>query len=515
MRCLTRALLILLIAVVSSVGLSQDKPAGVVEFNEFNAKPVDGWDWDDDERLEDLVLQLQQKELTLQALDSRIAKATGRKAGAKMDENMAWRSNLRMDLNAGGPVRWDAFYGRNAENFFYHPVDPNTTYHTTTALQQVTPTSAGGVPGNQGVPAHQRPPQFDYIYRGYEKKQAKAQELARELASKVEEMTSRRRQLEAEVVLLWFKLAFRVIDRDKIPEKPVLRFAVMPKNGNGKDDMERAVALSEATQLLAIALLFNEPRVESEPDKVFRTVGTVIQKQRKKFEDSLIRLGSVVDDSEDKTMPIGQYKFLARKLEDTSKSLSEGYGGWKDGDQADDEPTKFTGLRRVQDSVVRYSKICLALNELVDLMKKEWGMRINTDSTEFVPQWDVAYVARERPVVSATKQEEAEQYSARPKQEEIANRSRAQKPEALRDRLRGKAWQNTNNAVFAWDSQGTFTHNGRLRDWSVVGNNSVAITFGPGHVDTLVFSEDMQTFQQFSTSAPQPDGRPLFTGRRR
>lgn len=485
----------------SASAVPQDKPKGADEFNEFNAKPRDGWVWDEDERLDDLIQQLQEKELALQEVDALSARLIRKRVGSKSAANMAWRSMDRMDLNGGGPIRWDVFYGRNAENFFYHPVDRNTTYHTTTVLQQVQPTSTGSVPGNQGVPTHQRPPQFDYIYRGYERRQTQAQEQARALTNKVAELTSRRRQLESEVVLLWFKLAFRVIDRDKIPEKPVLRFAVMPETGNRKEDVDRAVALNEATQLLAVALLLNEARVKSQPEKAFSTVSDLIKKQRKQFEDSLIRLGTILDESEDRSVPIGQYKFLARRLEDTSKSLTEGYSGWRDGDQADDEPTKFTGLRRVQDSIVRYSKICLALNELVDVMKREWDMRINTDSEEFVPQWDVVYVSHDRRIVPRSKREDA------------TSRPSDQHPQGLHERLKGKTWQNANNAIFAWDSQGIFTHNGLRRNWAVVGKNVITITFGPGHVDTLVFSDDLQTFRQYSTSAPQRSGRPLFTGR--
>jgi len=242
-----RFLLPALLIVASSIALAEDKPKGVEEFNEFNATPLEGWVWDEDERLQDLIEQLQQKELTLQVIDAAIAKATGKRAGAKMAANMAWRSQQRMNLNGGGPIRWDAFYGRNAENFFYHPKDPNTTYHTNTVLQQVGPPAAGGVPGNQGVPAHQRPPQFDYIYRGYDDAQARAREEARELADKVELLKARRRQLEGEVVVLWMKLAFRVIDRDKLPENPNLRFAFKARAAGQANADEQALALTSAS----------------------------------------------------------------------------------------------------------------------------------------------------------------------------------------------------------------------------------------------------------------------------
>jgi hypothetical protein len=389
---MSRPILLLCGLLLSSSVLAQDKPKGVDQFNEFNAKPLEGWVWDEDERLQDLIEQLQEKELILQEIDAKIAKATGKKASSKMAENMAWRSTQRMDLNGGGPIRWDAFYGRNAENFFYHPKDPNTSYHTNTVLQQVAPTSANGVAGNQGVPAHQRPPQFDYIYRGYENAQARAREQARDLANRIDEMKSRRRELEGEVVVLWMKLAFRVIDRDKLPENAALRFSFKPKAAGNDDASEQALALTSATQFLATAMLFNDALVEESPDSAFGDVSKLLKENRKAFEDGFLNLQSLRKEASDKTKPIGQFKFLSRELEDTAKTLSEGYKGWQDGDKNEEESAKFAGLRRIQDGVVRYSKILLALNELAGQMEKAFEVDLNTDSNEFTPRWDVSHV---------------------------------------------------------------------------------------------------------------------------
>lgn len=441
-------LLLALWLIASGTGLAQEKPAGVAEFNDFRAKPLDGWEWDEDERLGDLIAQLREKESSLQALDARIAKAMGKKAGAKMDENMAWRNNNRMDLKGGGPIRWDAFYGRNAEKFFYHPVDANTTYHTNTLLQQTSPTAAAGVPGNQGVPAHQRPPQFDYIYRGWEKEQQRAKEKAEELKGKMDEMVFRRRALEQDVVILWCKLAFRIIDKEKLSEKPLLRWAVIPKSPDAAVDVERAAVLTKATQLLATALLFNDSFVEQDAPKAFSTVDAVIKKSRRQFEDGLLDTETLLDESEDVATAVGKYKRLSRKLEDVSKSLTEGYKGWKEGDSTDDEPAKYASLRRIQDSVVTYSQVLLSLNELVGVMKKQWGTKINTKSTEFAPVWDVAHKPTSLPHTSSP-----DKLSAQGR----GTDSQRQKTESLlglvniqRDSLQGN-WNRQNNGVVVTD----------------------------------------------------------------
>jgi hypothetical protein len=69
----------------------------------------------------------------------------------------------------GRGVLWNEFYGSTTEKFFYHPVDPQTTYHTSTVLRQMGSSQddkvGSGVPASQSLSIHQRPPQFDYIYR--------------------------------------------------------------------------------------------------------------------------------------------------------------------------------------------------------------------------------------------------------------------------------------------------------------------------------------------------------------
>jgi hypothetical protein len=376
---------------MTSTTTASDKVAELPTFADFADKPREGWEWEKDDRLEDLIAQLREKESALEALDLRLAKETGRKRSAKMKGDMAWRNNQRMDLNGGGPIRWDAFYGRNAEKFFYHPTDRNTTYHTTTLLQQVAPMPAGDLPGNQGVPAHQLPPQFDYIYRGWDKEQERAEKEAEKLQGKVNDMESRRRDLEREVVVLWFKIALRVVDRDKLPEKPILCRAATPKSTDPKD-LERANAITDASQLLATAFLLSDSFVENDMEKALTTVDELIDGRRKRFWDNLSQMDSLSADAEDITTVIGKYKRLTRMLDDVSKSMAEGYRGWQKGDQADDEETKYRSLRRVQDSAVTYSQILLALHELLNQMRVEWGAGINVKGDKYVPVWDVTYV---------------------------------------------------------------------------------------------------------------------------
>src|SRR5436305_11922651 len=115
-----------------------------------------------------------------------------------------------MDRKGGRHMKWTEFYRRTAETFLYHPVDASTTYHTTTVLTQQAPQattkSTDGVPSYQGVPPHQRPPQFDYIYRANREAQQRAEKEAVDLGSKIDTLRARRASLEEEQSALWCEI---------------------------------------------------------------------------------------------------------------------------------------------------------------------------------------------------------------------------------------------------------------------------------------------------------------------
>ena len=161
------------------------------------------------------MIRLANTETSLEAVEKTIA-ASSRNQSVKIgDAKRAVRENEKMDRKGGGPVHWSVFYGRTADKFFYHPTDRNSTYHTVTVLSQQPPQNdnktAGGVPSRQGLPVHNRPPQFDYIYRANQEAKERAEADADKLKNKIEALLDRRQKLELEQNGLWVEIAFHAI----------------------------------------------------------------------------------------------------------------------------------------------------------------------------------------------------------------------------------------------------------------------------------------------------------------
>lgn len=344
------------------------------------APPRKDWEWDEDKRFDFLIERLASLEASLDAVEKAIAK-TSRSRGARQgDARRAESGNAMMDRKGGGPMRWSEFYGTTAERFFYHPVDPNTTYHTTTALRQMGSSQddkvGDGVPASQSLPVHQRPPQFDYIYRANRDAKERAEREAVVLAGKVEELERRRSQLESEQAELWCRLAFRAIERRNIPKKPLLRFILRPATTDTAD-VQEVDALSAAMRFLATALIVVD-KAEDDQATALAGIAEVVGQARTSFDDALINLDTLTEDAADKRRPLGQFVALAQLLDDTANNLSESYEVAIDGERFKDADRKerFRGL--LQRSLIEYAQIILALDELGDTMRRQWQIKVDT-----------------------------------------------------------------------------------------------------------------------------------------
>ena len=372
---------------------AQDKANEKAPFPFQEAPEKKDWKWDEDDRFNELMEQLAINEASLDAVDAAIANKIRKKSGQlgavkRNDEN-----NRMMDRRGGGPMKWNEFYGTNAEKFFYHPVDPSTSYHTATALRQMGKAeddkSGSGVPSRQSVPVHQRPPQWDYIYRANRTASESALSDAALLATEVEGLEQRRTQLEQEQAVLWCKLAFRAVQRLDMHRKPVLRFQLVAA-GDGKDEVEQAEALSAAAQFLTSVLLIVE-KAEEDQSVAMGGAKSVVIEAREKFEDAIAGQPSLEVASTDKESPLGQFAALAKMLGDKSKTLSEVYAGAMDGAANNETARKESYRGMLQRTVIDYAQILLALNELCDVMKKEW--RVSVDTKSKVADIDVRWSA--------------------------------------------------------------------------------------------------------------------------
>lgn len=340
-------------------------------------KLVEGWD-EIDQRLLFLMVRLANVETTLEAIN-RTIDGNNRLSNRKTTTaRRADRSNEEMDRKGGGPLKWSQFYGMTAEKFFYHPTDRNSTYHTVTVLNQQGSQAdnkvGGGVPSSQGLPVHQRPPQFDYIYRANEKSKARAEAEAYELKDQLEALENRRNRLEAEQAGLWVEIAFRAISHYDLDKKPLYRFEPLLL-ASDTESRQRNESMRAATMFMALALSII---AESERDQAgtFTMIKPTVAKARQSLNDTFLRLGI---ESTDRQSSLGRLFSLTKRLDDVASNLTDSYLVAVEGDSAKDQQRKDTFRGQLQQSLLAYAQIILAIDEMLSLMKTEYGIEPNLD----------------------------------------------------------------------------------------------------------------------------------------
>lgn len=355
----------------------QKKPASIAP-----AEPLKpGWE-EIDKRLVFLMVRLANVEAGLDAVEKRVGAGARQRAAKAGEAKRAEKGNEMMDRKGGGPVKWSQFYGRTAEKFFYHPVDRNTSYHTTTVLSQKSPQadnqSGEGVPSRQGLPVHQRPPQFDYIYKANQDAQARAERDAAQLRDKIDALQARRRQLEDEQAALWCQIAFRAVSRHDLARKPLYRFEPIP--GAGDTESRQQAEATKAAAIFMRRTLSIVEEAEKDQAKAFGSIKLVVADAHSKFDDGLLPLETLAKDTTDLKTAIGRFSALARRLKDVADNLSDSYEVSIDGDRFKDELRKDTFRGLLQESLVDYAEVVLALNEMGQVLESEWKTKpdVNT-----------------------------------------------------------------------------------------------------------------------------------------
>lgn len=371
-------------------------------------KLAEGWERIDD-RLIFLMVRLASTEASLEAIDKALATSSRSQSRKNTQVRQAENKNEDMDRKGGGPLKWSLFYGRTAESFFYHPTDRNTTYHTTTILSQQAPVNdnqAGtGVPSRQGLPVHQRPPQFDYIYRANESAKARAEKEIAELAGKTAELAERRHRLEAEQAGLWCEVAFRSVSHYDLDKKPLYRFEPLLRTTSDTDSRVQFETVRSAASFMALALSIVDA-AQKDQQATFSKIKPAVAKARQDLNDAWLRIG--VDVTDRKSVE-GKFNALAKRLEESASNLSDSYVVALEGDRAKDQQRKDTFRGLLQESIIRYAEIILALDEMSTLMKDDWKIKPDidkpiqfvslgkTEASWVIPQSKPGYESKDEP----------------------------------------------------------------------------------------------------------------------
>ncbi len=357
--------------------------------------------WDDiDQRMVFFTVQLASVETSVDAANKAL-KGAGYKIAIRADDaNRYQKGNELMDRNAGGPVRWDEFYGRTAEKFFYNPATPPGTLKLTVNVLR----SNGGV-AHEPLPNSNRPPQFDYIYRANANAKAQAEADVNKLAGKVDQLLARRRQLEAEQSGLWCKVAFRAAAGRELLGKPLYRFDLKTNDpaATANQNLEALRAAMDFLRMNNKLIESAEKGVDDNQAAFIAAFQETVAKSRADFDARLMKQPTLVMDAFDTHTTIGKLEAVAKRMNDVAKNTADAYKLALDA--AGDEQRKNTFRGQLQESLVIYAEAVMAGDECVNQLAKEW--KIVPDLEKAAPEAKLPNLPTPEPHASLTPQDDS------------------------------------------------------------------------------------------------------------
>jgi hypothetical protein len=297
-------------------------------------------------RQQNLLVQLSDAEANIQAINKALIR-TGYKVGLaydRIDSNL--KGSELMDRKGGGPVRWDAFYGRTARDFGRLNTARN------------------------GYWGDARPKQFDFIYKANNDQVARARDQIASLSQNQAALLARRQKHEADQCRLWATLAWEQIKDREIGIRPLFRFALKPKG-------------AEAAVLRPVILfLRTADRVAVEGlDTVQENPGGTFQAGTKRMDATLtpvqLSLAEAMEDgglSSERRKEGEMLKAWCKALAEEGKVIAENHANAMDRDKAKEDNSKLGFRGELQGSLASFATAVGNLDEEVGKTAKDWGV---------------------------------------------------------------------------------------------------------------------------------------------
>jgi hypothetical protein len=342
-------------------------------------------------RQQNLLLQLSDAEANIQAINKALVR-TGYKVGLEYDRiDSELKANDLMDRNGGGPIRWDAFYGKTARSF-YVPVS-EAALHGESIGRRVDVRVA------EGYHPIQRPRQFDYIYSANDQQIARARDQVAALVQDQTTLLARRQKHEADQSRLWATLAWDQVESRDIDLHPFCRFKLKPEGSATAVLRPVIVFLRTADRVAADGL------VSVEGDQ-----GATFQAGAQRMETAFSGLrGSLADALDAKDLRPDQQKAgqtlksLCKELAEECKVISDNYANALDRDQAKQDTSKLEFRAQLQTSLAQFATATAQLDEEVTKAVSGWGIEADkgTPAVDTVIPAPVIKVGRVNPTLGA------------------------------------------------------------------------------------------------------------------
>ena len=408
-----RAALPALLAAAMAAGVSAQTTAPKPAPPGQVAPLQDGWE-EIDQRLVFLSIELSSVESSMAAVDKAIHIAGYEQSGQHAKAVGADKGNEVMDRNGGGPVSWQSFYCRTAQDFYFHP-GATVQVHARVGSGREASIDAQAT----GTPTPiDRPPQFDYIYRANEKNKQQAEEEAAKLGGKINELRTRRRELEAEQSALWCKIAFRALSSRDLAAHPLYRFDLTIAGTDDLSKQQLAAIKAGADFMRAINQAVDQAQsaVDGDEKAALDGLEQSAASARSALDRSLMQQAGLAAVMVDPRSSLDQFSKSAKRLVDSSQNMVDAYRIAAESDAKEDWDRKNNFRGQLQQMVMDFAATVMTAEQRLSAAATEW--KVSPDTTKAIAASSPVVVSK----VVATNQQSADAIEARLDQAKAAYR---------------------------------------------------------------------------------------------
>jgi hypothetical protein len=298
------------------------------------------------------LVQLSVVETSLQLVNEAIDKAAAQSNSSASKANQYKKNNELMNRNAGGPVPWEKFYGKTANQFF---------------------SGAGG---------GRRPPQFDYIYKANSDQIQSAQQEIAALGGRLDKLQDRRRNLEAKQVTLWTQVTTALVAQREIDERPLYMFHLTGAKDDSAANIARHVAAAESLARYLQLINHSLALVDSEVTKDQAAALQTLKYNAEQAQKNLVRdLAGVDSDVRSETDGLAD---IAKRLKNVSASAVDARQSSLEAETIGDVQQRLSSRALLQTAIVDLADRTAAMDDGIVKLAGQW--RIVPDSTKPLPE---------------------------------------------------------------------------------------------------------------------------------
>jgi hypothetical protein len=293
------------------------------------------------ERQQNLLLQLSDTEANIQAINKAL-KATGYDVGSAYDRiDSSLRGNEIMDRKGGGPVRWDAFYGKTAKAY-----------------------------ANNGWGDH-RPQQFEFIYKANDNQIARAKDRIASLVKDQQSLLDRRQKHESDQSRLWATISWEQVKDREIEIRPLYRHALKPTGASQSVLRPVILYLRTANEVAQQGLA----SVQTEQGDTFHSASRHMEAAFAVLQKSIADALDSDDLKPDQVKEATALKQLCKNVAEDSTVISENFDNALDRDKAKEDGSKLQFRGQLQSSLSSFASDVGQLDDEITRAADDWGVK--------------------------------------------------------------------------------------------------------------------------------------------